>query len=125
MPDFDTFGWVAQALLTWPPRDWPDAVAERTLARAIDALYVLSRAPDRVGRPDLTALFRQILRRESVLQGTDQTLVVPATSSWPTRDEWAQSGVTAVPGAAGWMTIRARAWRPAWLIGSSGTDPSM
>lgn len=84
-----------------------------------DRLVQTLKASRPVGRlpsmPDAMALFRHVLRRQSLRAGQQAQLRVPTQSGWPDRAAWASCGVRAHSEANGHVLIEARPWRAPWL----------
>jgi superfamily II DNA or RNA helicase len=64
---------------------------------------------------DAMALFRHVLRRESLIRHRQVQLRVPSGADWPSRKSWTFFGVQAHSEANGHCLIEAREWRPDWL----------
>ncbi|MBL0935968.1 MAG: ATP-dependent DNA helicase RecQ [Rhizobiaceae bacterium] len=64
---------------------------------------------------DAMALFRHVLRRQSLRSGQQAQLRVPSGAGWPDRTEWAGCGIRAHSEANGHFLIEARPWRADWL----------
>lgn len=64
---------------------------------------------------DAMALFRHVLRRQSLRVGQQAQLRVPARPGWPDRDAWASCGVRAHSEATGYILIEAKPWKASWL----------
>ncbi|MBB3236945.1 protein DpdF [Phyllobacterium endophyticum] len=64
---------------------------------------------------DAMALFRHVLRRQSLRAGQQAQLRVPSGVGWPTRTDWASFGIRAHSESSGHLLIEARPWRAAWL----------
>ena len=64
---------------------------------------------------DAIALFRHVLRRQSLYSGQQAQLRVPSCAGWPDRNSWAHFGVRAHSEKQGFFLIEARPWRPDWL----------
>ena len=66
-------------------------------------------------RSDAIALFRHILRRQSLRADQQAQLRVPSGRGWPDRSVWAQFGIRAHSEANGYFLIEARPWHCSWL----------
>jgi superfamily II DNA or RNA helicase len=64
---------------------------------------------------DAMALFRHVLRRQSLHSGHQAQLRVPSGVGWPSRTEWAAFDIRAHSEANGHFLIEARPWRAEWL----------
>lgn len=64
---------------------------------------------------DAMALFRHVMRRESLHRHKNVQLRVPYGIGWPSRASWAAFGMHAYSEANGHCLIEARAWSPNWL----------
>lgn len=64
---------------------------------------------------DAMALFRHVLRRQSLRAGHQAQLQVPIRSGWPDREAWASFGVRAHSETNGYILIEAQPWRASWL----------
>lgn len=82
------------------------------LAQTLKASQPIGRLPS---MPDAMALFRHVLRRQSLRAGQQAQLRVPTQSGWPDRAAWASCGVRAHSEANGHVLIEARPWRAQWL----------
>jgi len=71
-----------------------------------------------VGRVDLIALLRHVLRRESLRSGSVAHLRVPVSSDWPQAQEWQRYGIHLHSEQGGFGLIDARPWQPDWLAPS-------
>jgi ATP-dependent DNA helicase RecQ len=84
-----------------------------------DRLAQILKASQATGRLqnayDAMALFRHVLRRQSLRSGQQAQLRVPSCSGWPDRISWAHFGVRAHSETQGYFVIDARPWRPDWL----------
>ncbi|NYT32075.1 protein DpdF [Rhizobium sp. WYCCWR 11128] len=79
-------------------------------------ILLASQATGRLHSPhDAMALFRHVLRRQSLRAGQQAQLRVPSGAGWPSRDDWAVFGIRAHSEANGHFLIEARPWRAAWL----------
>jgi ATP-dependent DNA helicase RecQ len=88
-----------------------DGVFDR-LRQILDA----SLQTGRLEKPlDAMALFRHVLRRESLRRHKETQLRVPSNAGWPDQESWAGFGVRAHSNANGHCLIEAQAWRPIWL----------
>ncbi|ULJ82692.1 DEAD/DEAH box helicase (plasmid) [Rhizobium sp. C104] len=82
----------------------------------LSQVLLTSRQAGRLDSPcDAMALFRHVLRRQSLCAGQPAQLRVPSQAGWPNRDEWAAFGIRAHSEANGHFLIEARPWRAAWL----------
>ncbi|MBH1942600.1 ATP-dependent DNA helicase RecQ, partial [Erythrobacter sp. YJ-T3-07] len=113
MPDFD-FG-ALQDLVLDPTGDGGGTTDDGLFDRLVQILN----APQPSGRLpsmlDAMALFRHVLRRQSLRAGQPAQLRVPSRAGWPDRAAWASCGVRAHSEANGHVLIEARPWRAAWL----------
>lgn len=113
MPDFD-FG-ALQDLVLNPTTDEGSKITDGLFDRLVQILKV-SRPPASLQSvPDAMALFRHVLRRQSLRAGHQAHLRVPLGSGWPDRSAWASCGVRAHSEANGHILIEARPWRAPWL----------
>lgn len=84
-----------------------------------DRLAQILKASQATGRLqsayDAMALFRHILRRQSLRAGQQAQLRVPSCAGWPDRTSWASFGVRAHSEAKGYFVIESRPWWPDWL----------
>lgn len=79
-------------------------------------ILLASQATGRLSSPqDAMALFRHVLRRQSLRAGQQAQLRIPSGSGWPSRTDWAGFGVRAHSEANGNFLIEARPWRAEWL----------
>ncbi len=78
-----------------------------------------SKAAGRLDCPqDAMALFRHVLRRQSLRSGQQAQLQVPSGEGWPDRMAWARFGIRAHSEANGHFVIEAKPWRAEWLADS-------
>jgi superfamily II DNA/RNA helicase len=99
------------AAVTLRPDECTDA-SHRRLLGVLQALEV--GAP--VGRADLVALTRHVLRREQERQrGSAQSALVPDVPPWPARETWERAGFDVEAHSAGFFRVQARGWQPVWL----------
>lgn len=82
------------------------------LAQILKASLPTGRLPSAA---DAMALFRHVLRRESLRAGQQAQLRVPTRPGWPDRTAWASCGVRAHSEANGHVLIEARPWHAPWL----------
>jgi len=82
------------------------------LAQILKASLPIGRLPSAA---DAMALFRHVLRRQSLRAGQQAQLRVPTRPGWPDRAAWASYGVRAHSEANGHVLIEARPWRASWL----------
>ncbi|TCM76585.1 protein DpdF [Rhizobium sp. BK068] len=109
------FGSLQDALL-----DLAKAVRQSPINDGIfDRLTQVLLATKEAGRlnspQDAMALFRHVLRRQSLRAGQQAQLRVPSGSGWPSRTEWASFGIRAHSESSGHLLIEARPWHAAWL----------
>jgi len=79
-------------------------------------ILLASRASGRLhSLPDAMALFRHVLRRQSLRAGQQAQLRVPSGAGWPSRDDWGVFGIRAHSEANGHFLVEARPWHAAWL----------
>lgn len=71
---------------------------------------------------DLIPLVRQYLLQQSVCNGQEIDLRVPAGDGWPVPDVWRAWGMDVLPVDSRHINLRARLWRPVWL-GGGELDP--
>ncbi len=114
---------VQQALAAWPDAP-PSTLAAQTPRLA--AVLQAAAARD-CGPGDLAGMVRDTLRCWQEQAGQEplpSALSIPATSPWPTVEEWRLAGVTTAPGnTAEQLRITAVApWRPAWLTSEEPAD---
>lgn len=64
---------------------------------------------------DAMALFRHVLRRQSLRAGGQAQLRVPSRPGWPDREAWASHGISAHSELNGYILIEAKPWRVSWL----------
>ncbi|WP_348697897.1 protein DpdF [Duganella fentianensis] len=69
---------------------------------------------------DLQPLVRHCLLAESARTEQTEVLWVPATSGWPSAQDWAMHSVQAMPTKDGAFVISAQEWDPSWLSSASG-----
>lgn len=90
-----------------------------------DRLGQILRASQGAGRlqhhQDAMALFRHVLRRQSLRSGQPARLLVPSGAGWPNRAEWAAFGIRAHSEAGGHFLVEAQPWHAAWL--DDGDNP--
>jgi ATP-dependent DNA helicase RecQ len=86
-----------------------------------DRLFQILKASQPLGRltsvPDAMALFRHVLRRQSLRSGQSAQLRVPSGVGWPDRSAWASCGVSSHSEVNGYVLIEARSWHASWLEG--------
>ncbi|MGO7299595.1 protein DpdF [Rhizobium ruizarguesonis] len=109
------FGSLQSALL-----DLAEFVADSPVADGIfhrlTQVLLASQVTGRLHSPlDAMALFRHVLRRQSLRAGEQAQLRIPSGAGWPNRTDWASFGVRAHSEANGYFLIEARPWRAAWL----------
>ncbi|RUW54560.1 ATP-dependent DNA helicase RecQ [Mesorhizobium sp. M1A.F.Ca.ET.072.01.1.1] len=84
-----------------------------------DRLAQILKASQATGRLqnayDAMALFRHVLRRQSLRAGQQAQLRVPSRPGWPDRASWAHFGVRAHSETQGYFLVEARPWRADWL----------
>ena len=84
-----------------------------------DRLGQILRASQGTGRlqdhQDAMALFRHILRRQSLRSGQQAQLRVPSGPGWPSRAAWAEFGIRAHSEANGHFLVEARPWDATWV----------
>lgn len=79
-------------------------------------ILIASQGSGRLRSPrDAMALFRHVLRRQSLSGGQEAQLRVPSGAGWPSRDDWATVGIRAHSEANGHFLIEARPWQAEWL----------
>jgi ATP-dependent DNA helicase RecQ len=110
MNSFTQLQWL---LGGWPEFPLPDApfvhpVHER-LRRALRGL-----SEDSTGPADLAGLVAHALHREALLDPTAE-LAVPRDPLWPSRELWADHGVSASPQGVAQFRLRPNPWRPSWI----------
>ncbi|WP_318913689.1 DEAD/DEAH box helicase [Shinella zoogloeoides] len=109
------FGSLQDALL-----DLAKAVRQSPITDGIfDRLTQVLLAAKEAGRlnspQDAMALFRHVLRRQSLRAGQQAQLRVPSGVGWPSRTDWASFGIRAHSESSGHLLIEARPWHAAWL----------
>ena len=114
---------VQEALAAWPDAP-PSALANQTPRLA--AVLQAAAARD-CGPGDLAGMVRDTLRCWQEQAGQEplpSALSIPATSPWPTVEEWRMAGVSTAPGhTPEQLRITAVApWRPAWLTSEEPAD---
>jgi superfamily II DNA helicase RecQ len=114
---------VQQALAAWPGAP-PSALADETprLAAVLRAAAVGACGPG-----DLAGMVRDTLRwwqEDAGAESLPSALTIPATSPWPTAEEWRMAGVSTAPGyTPEQLRVTAvAAWRPAWLPSEEPID---
>ncbi len=89
--------------------------SEACQRRLFDALQAVG-TPYAAGVGDIASLVRHVLRREDELQGgMPQTLKVPRTRHFPSREIWQQSGIDILGEGSDYYLISAHTWEPEWL----------
>lgn len=79
-------------------------------------ILLASQTTGRLHSPqDAMALFRHVLRRQSLSAGQQAQLRISSGAGWPSRTDWAEFGVRAHSEANGHFLIEARPWRAGWL----------
>ena len=79
-------------------------------------ILLASRGTGRLqGHPDAMALFRHVLRRQSLRSGQQAQLRVPSGEGWPSRAAWTSFGILAHSEANGFFLVEARPWCAGWL----------
>jgi ATP-dependent DNA helicase RecQ len=113
MADFD-FG-ALQDLVLDPTSDGGGEINDGLFDRLSQILMASQLSGRLSSLPDAMALFRHVLRRQSLRAGQQAQLRVPTRSGWPDRAAWASCGVRAHSEADGHVLIEARPWRAPWL----------
>ncbi len=113
MPNFD-FG-ALQDLVLDPTEDGGGTVNDGLFDRLVQILKASQPTGRLASMPDAIALFRHVLRRQSLRAGQQAQLRVPSRAGWPDRAAWASCGVRAHSEANGHILIEARPWRAPWL----------
>lgn len=113
MAEFD-FG-ALQDLTLDPTSDGGGEINDGLFNRLVQILKA-SQATGRLPSvPDAMALFRHVLRRQSLRAGQQAQLRVPLRPGWPDRTAWASCGVRAHSEANGHVLIEAQPWYAPWL----------
>jgi len=113
MPDFD-FGSLQDMLLD-PANDGGGVIEDGIFTRLVHLLKSSQSTGRLQSIPDAMALFRHVLRRQSLQAGENAQLRVPSAGGWPDRLAWAQSGIRAHSEADGYILIEAWPWRADWM----------
>ena len=109
------FGGLQEALLDLAVLETTPPATDGIFDRLIQILLA-SRPTGRLCSPqDAMALFRHVLRRQSLRAGQQAQLRVSSAAGWPSRDDWAGFGVRAHSEVDGRFLIEARPWRATWL----------
>jgi ATP-dependent DNA helicase RecQ len=114
---------VQQALAAWPDAP-PLALADQT--PRLEAVLQAA-AAGKCGPGDLAGMVRDTLRcwqEQAGQEALPSALSIPATSPWPTVEEWRLAGVSTAPGQTPEQLriIAVAAWRPAWLMSDEPAD---
>lgn len=113
MPEFD-FG-ALQDLVLDPANDCGGEINDGLFDRLVQMLKASQPSGRLQSVPDAIALFRHVLRRQSLRAGQQAQLRVPSRAGWPDRAAWASCGVRAHSEASDHVLIEARPWRAPWL----------
>lgn len=102
--------WAGNAVI--PDAYFRDGILER--------ICLILRAARQAGslsslRADLQPLVRHCLLAESARTGSEQVLRVPAGFGWPSKREWADHSVQALPAGQDSFVVAAHGWFPDWL----------
>lgn len=109
------FGSLQDALLDLDKVQDKASAADGIYDRLAQILWA-SQATGRLHRlHDAIALFRHVLRRQSLRAGQQAQLRIPSGAGWPSRTDWADFGIRANSEANGYFLIEARPWRADWL----------
>lgn len=112
--DFDK---LQECLSVWPSIKPCEDVTEDSLLERIRQILTNCCFSEIINKSDLQPLIRQLLLRETYRFGSEKNLRVPANDSWPTADDWASHGVSAMLIGAESFLLTANAWYPTWLGG--------
>ena len=108
------FGGLQDALLDLTKLEAETPATDRIFDRLTQVLLA-SQATGQLHNPqDAMALFRHVLRRQS-LRGQQAQLRLPCGTGWPDRTEWEAFGIRAHSEANEHFLIEARPWHPTWL----------
>jgi ATP-dependent DNA helicase RecQ len=113
MVKFD-FG-ALQDFVIDPTREVPAEIDDGIFDRLVQILKASEVTGKLQSIPDAMALFRHVLRRESLVVGQQAQLMVPSRLGWPDRAAWESCGVSAYNEANGLVLIEARPWCAPWL----------
>jgi ATP-dependent DNA helicase RecQ len=119
----EEFNQISTCLSNWPDVDIPQ-VETPHLQRFASCLMLLKDVPSSVGWADLAVLMRQTLRAgtNKAAQPNLRLTVPSAGPSWPTEEQWAKVGISALL-EGGKFKLSAKPWCPDWLEGSGiGVD---
>jgi superfamily II DNA/RNA helicase len=102
--------WAGSTVI--PDSGFRDGIHDRIcqilrVARALGSISAL--------RADLQPLVRHCLLTESARTGVEQVLRVPVGAGWPSRQEWADHAVQALPAKGEAFVLSALGWYPDWL----------
>lgn len=111
-------------------RELPDAqrlrqkLDDRSCEQLRRAVLSLINDPDSVGPGDLAGLVRHVLRRGTLLIGSDYLLMVPISEPWPNEELWKDSHVQVIGKDQNSYRLRAtQSWSADWLTDSVKYQP--
>lgn len=111
-------------------RELPDAqrlrqkLDDRSCEQLRRAVLSLIHDPDSVGPGDLAGLVRHVLRRGTLLSGSDYLLMVPISEPWPNEELWKDSHVQVIGKDQNRYRLRAtQSWSADWLTESDKYQP--
>lgn len=104
-------------LSAWPDLPYPQDTGHDSLMERIRQILKNGVRWREICGNDLMPLVRHLLLRETLKTGLEKNLRVPSGAPWPTVDQWALHGVSAMPVGANALLLAAIAWHPAWLGG--------
>ena len=89
------FAELQEVLSKWPQLQVPQETASDSLMERIRQVLSSFAPGGRLQKVDLQPLLRHLLLRESITSG-HENLRVPANADWPTFNDWASHGVSAM-----------------------------
>lgn len=110
------FAELQEVLSKWPKLQVSQETASDSLMERIRQVLASFSFGERLQKSDIQPLFRHLLLRESITTGHGN-LRVPANATWPTSQDWASHGISAMTVGSDAFILTALPWHPAWLGG--------